>query len=65
MQLDLFNQSQSEESIRQKRLMQAIDGINNRFGSNQIHFAIQGQDAQDEQMAGFMRPHKIDDDTFD
>lgn len=65
VQLDLFDQSQSEESIRQKRLMQAIDGINNRFGSNQIHFAIQGQDAQDEQMAGFMRPHKIDDDTFD
>ena len=49
-------------TAKQKRLMQAIDGINKRFGSNQIHFAIQGTEAdQSEQPAGFMRPHKIEE----
>jgi hypothetical protein len=48
--------------------MQAIDGINQRFGRNQIHFAIQGTDAEtdnltdtltNDQPAGFLRPHKV------
>ena len=65
VQLDLFLPNQASDTSRQKRLMQAIDGINSRYGSNQIHFAIQGQDAEDEQMAGFMRPHKIDDESDD
>ena len=60
VQLDLFEPNQVDETIKQKRLMQAIDGINKRFGSNQIHFAIQGLEADTEdQPAGFMRPHKI------
>jgi hypothetical protein len=42
--------------------MKAIDGINQRFGRNQIHFAIQGDEADtSEQQAGFMRPHKVED----
>ena len=49
--------------------MQAIDGINKRFGSNQIHFAVQGIEPFSAEAAppvcredapGFMRPHKID-----
>jgi DNA polymerase V len=63
IQLDLFSPKMAEDTNRHKRLMKAIDGINSKFGSNQIHFAIQGHDAQDEQMAGFMRPHKIDENT--
>ena len=62
VQLDLFAPDQVNEQAKQKRLMQAIDGINKRFGKNQIHFAIQGTEAdQSEQPAGFMRPHKIDE----
>ena len=62
VQLDLFAADQISEQAKQKRLMQAIDGINKRFGSNQIHFAIQGTEAdQSEQPAGFMRPHKIEE----
>lgn len=62
VQLDLFAPNQVDETTKQKRLMQAIDGINKRFGSNQIHFAIQGTEAdQSEQPAGFMRPHKIEE----
>lgn len=62
VQLDLFSADQVSEQAKQKRLMQAIDGINKRFGSNQIHFAIQGTEAdQSEQPAGFMRPHKIEE----
>ena len=62
VQLDLFATDQVNEQAKQKRLMQAIDGINKRFGSNQIHFAIQGTEAdQSEQPAGFMRPHRIDE----
>ena len=62
VQLDLFAADQVSEQAKQKRLMQAIDGINKRFGSNQIHFAIQGTEAdQSEQPAGFMRPHKIEE----
>ena len=61
VQLDLFTPNQVDETIKQKRLMQAIDGINKRFGSNQIHFAIQGTEADiDDQPAGFMRPKKVD-----
>ena len=57
VQLDLFAPNQAQTQARQKRLMQAIDGINNRFGRNQIHFAIQGTEAEiDDQPAGFMRP---------
>lgn len=60
VQLDLFAPDQARETARQKRLMQAIDGINKRFGTNQIHFAIQGSEADtSDQPAGFMRPHKI------
>ena len=62
VQLDLFAADQVSEQAKQKRLMQAIDGINKRFGSNQIHFAIQGTEAdQSERPAGFMRPHKIEE----
>jgi len=62
IQLDLFVPNQVDETVRKKRLMQAMDGINKRFGSNQIHFAIQGSEADDsEQPAGFMRPHKIEE----
>ena len=61
IQLDLFAPEGAEESARKKRLMQAIDGINQRFGRNQIHFAVQGTEADDsEQPAGFMRAKKID-----
>ena len=61
VQLDLFEQRQPMEIARKKRLMQAVDAINSRFGKNQIHFAVQGHDAQDEELAGFMRPHMIED----
>ncbi len=62
VQLDLFAPNQARDNARKKRLMQAMDDINKRFGSNQIHFAVQGTDAdKSEQPAGFMRPHKIDD----
>ena len=62
VQLDLFAPNQVEERAKQKRLMQAIDGINKRFGRNQIHFAVQGTQAEiDDQPAGFMRPHEIKD----
>jgi Nucleotidyltransferase/DNA polymerase involved in DNA repair len=60
VQLDLFAPDQAEEKARKKRLMQAIDGINERFGRNQIHFAVQGTEADiDDQPAGFMRPHEV------
>jgi len=42
-----------------------VGGDYDIFGTNQIHYAIQGHDAQDEQMAGFMRPHRIEDDETD
>jgi len=62
VQLDLFAPNQVDETNKQKRLMQAIDGINKRFGRNQIHFAVQGTEAEfEDQPAGFMRPHKIDE----
>ena len=60
VQLDLFAPNQVDETIKQKRLMQAIDGINKRFGSNQIHFAVQGTEADiDDQPAGFMKARKV------
>ena len=61
MQLDLFAPQQAEDRTRQKRLMQAIDCINERFGKNQIHFAVQGidSDTQDDP-AGFMRAKKVE-----
>ncbi len=61
MQLDLFAPQQAEDRTRQKRLMQAIDSINERFGKNQIHFAVQGveTDTQDDP-AGFMRAKKVE-----
>ena len=66
VQLDLFAANQVKENARQKRLMQAIDDINRRFGNNQIHFAVQGTDLETEdQPAGFMRPHKISKNTED
>jgi DNA polymerase V len=62
VQLDLFAPNQVNDMTKQKRLMKAIDGINKRFGSNQIHFAVQGTEAEfEDQPAGFMRPHKIDE----
>jgi len=61
VQLDLFAPDQVRSHAKQKRLMQAIDDINHRFGRNQIHYAIQGSEADiDDQPAGFMRPHEID-----
>ena len=61
MQLDLFAPQQAEDLTKQKRLMQAIDSINERFGKNQIHFAVQGgeSDTEDEP-AGFMRAKKVE-----
>ena len=62
VQLDLFAPEQAQEQAKQKRLMKAIDGINKRFGGNQIHFAIQGSEADfDDQPAGFLRPHNVDE----
>ncbi len=62
IQLDIFSTHQAEEMERKKRLMAAIDGINKRFGKNQIHFAVQGEEAdQSDAPAGFMRPHRIED----
>ena len=61
MQLDLFAPQQAEERTRQKRLMQAIDTINERFGKNQIHFAVQGSDSDThDDPAGFLRPHNVE-----
>ena len=65
VQLNLFEPEQTTNTARQERLMQAIDGINRKFGSNQIHFAIQGHDAEEEELAGFMRPHKVEDESND
>jgi len=60
VQLDLFAPNQVDETAKQKRLMKAIDGINKRFGKNQIHFAVQGTEADtSDQPAGFMRPHNV------
>ena len=61
VQLDLFSPQAAEDTSRQKRLMRAIDTINKRFGKNQIHFAVQGNenDLQDDP-AGFMRPHNVE-----
>ena len=62
MQLDLFAPQQAEDRTRQKRLMKAIDTINERFGKNQIHFAVQGVEGDTEdESAGFMRAKKIED----
>lgn len=60
VQLDLFANNYVEESERRKKLMQAFDRINAKHGSNKIHFSGQGE-AATEQMAGFMRPHKIEE----
>ncbi|MBO4371288.1 MAG: DUF4113 domain-containing protein [Paludibacteraceae bacterium] len=60
VQLDLFATNQVDDITRQKRLMQAIDGINKRFGKNQIHFAIQGIADTSDQPAGFMRPKMVE-----
>ena len=62
IQLDLFVQNQSQDIERHRRLMRAIDGINSKYGSNRVRFAVQGRDTQDEQPAGFMRPRRIEDD---
>ena len=61
VQLDLFAPQQVEDRTRRKRLMKAIDTINERFGKNQIHFAVQGteSDTQDDP-AGFLRPHNVE-----
>ena len=61
VQLDLFAPQAADDTNRQKRLMHAIDTINERFGKNQIHFAVQGseQDTEDDP-AGFMRPHSVE-----
>jgi len=62
VQLDLFAPNQAQKQEKRKRLMQAIDGINQRFGRNQIHFAVQGTEADtSEQPAGFMRPKRVDE----
>ena len=61
VQLDLFAINDLNEKERHKRLMQAIDGINHRFGKNHIHFAIQGSEADfSDQPAGFMRPKIVE-----
>ena len=61
VQLDLLAPRAADETFRQKRLMKAIDTINERFGKNQIHFAVQGSDDDTEdEPAGFMRPHNVE-----
>lgn len=61
VQLDLFTSQPADDTSRQKRLMHAIDTINERFGRNQIHFAVQGLENDiEEEPAGFMRPHNIE-----
>ena len=61
VQLDLFSPQAAEDTSRQKRLMRAIDTINERFGKNQIHFAVQGNDNDlEDDPAGFMRPHNVE-----
>ena len=61
VQLDLFAPRAADETFRQKRLMKAIDTINERFGKNQIHFAVQGSDEDTEdEPAGFLRPHNVE-----
>lgn len=61
VQLDLFAPQAADNTARQKRLMRTIDAINERFGKNQIHFAVQGiDDDTEDDPAGFMRPHAID-----
>lgn len=62
VQLDLFAPDQAQKTARHKRLMQAMDTINSRFGSNQLHFAVQGtDDTPADDPAGFMRPHACTD----
>lgn len=62
VQLDLFVPDQAQGNAKQKRLMQAIDDINRRFGRNQIHYAVQGSEADEsEQPAGFMKPKIIEE----
>lgn len=66
IQLDLFIPNQAKDTARKKRLMKAIDDINRRFGSNQVRFAVQDSGVEehrdfDDQPAGFMRPHRIDE----
>jgi len=61
MQLDLFAPQQADDRTKQKRLMHAIDSINERFGKNQIHFAVQGGESDTEDdPAGFMRAKKVE-----
>mgnify|MGYP002622079867 CR=1 FL=1 len=59
IQLDLFTTDYVEENERRKKLMQVFDHINTKHGSNKLHFSSQG-DSATEQLAGFMRPHKIE-----
>jgi len=62
VQLDLFEPDQADKKAKKKRLMKAMDDINKRFGKNQIHFAVQGSEADtSEQPAGFMRPRNLTD----
>jgi DNA polymerase V len=66
VQLDLFAADQVSDISRQKRLMQAIDGINRRFGRNHVHFAVQGKDSDtDDQPAGFMRPRIVENEEVE
>ncbi len=61
MQLDLFAPQQADDRTKQKRLMHAIDSINERFGKNHIHFAVQGGESDTEDdPAGFMRAKKVE-----
>jgi DNA polymerase V len=61
VQLDLFAPHAAEDTNRQKRLMNAIDRINARFGKNRVHFAVQGTENDTEDSpAGFMRPHNVE-----
>ncbi len=56
MQMDLF---EAEDQVKKKRLMRAIDDINRRFGDNQIHFGIQGEESRSIEPAGFTKIKKI------
>lgn len=61
MQLDLFAPQQADDRTKQKRIMHAIDSINERFSKNQIHFAVQGGESDTEDdPAGFMRAKNVE-----
>ena len=52
VQLDLF-QSAVHNPVRSRKLMGAIDAINEKFGMNMIHLSVQGNEAEPVEKKGF------------